>query len=246
MTPDAIKALAKAQSEMGKAMKDSKNPHFNSKYADLSSVRDACVPALNDNGFAVIQTNGSDAEGEFVKTIFAHESGGFFETPIRLRIGKNDMQGYGSAMTYARRFGLMSLAGLAPEDDDGNAAAKNPPKRQVEPPHDPRTGEVIDAPRTLAESATSGLRDAWLDGIKDSLPPDYTPRQMYEGVAKSLESAFASKRSAAGVIAQWDKRSDLIEDMRVSQPDLFENVFDAYTTNMRKFEPDPSEFMRTG
>ena len=122
-------ALALAQAEMGKALKDSTNPHFKSKYADLASVMDACIPSLSKNGIAVLQPPFDDETGRFVKTILAHgASGETLECRVPLIIGKNDMQGYGSAVTYARRYGLMSMAGIAPDDDDGNAAAASAPK----------------------------------------------------------------------------------------------------------------------
>lgn len=121
----AIKALIKAQAAMGKAVKSSKNPHFKSKYADLESVINATMPAFNSNGFAVMQRNGVDEMGHWVSTELHHESGEHFDSKVYLLIGKNDMQGLGSAITYARRYGLLSMAGIAPEDDDGNAAVAN-------------------------------------------------------------------------------------------------------------------------
>ena len=124
-------ALAKAQTEMGKALKQSNNPHFKSKYADLGNVMDACLPALNAVGIAVIQPTGEDDHGRYVETILIHgESGESLACRVPLIVGKNDMQGYGSAVTYGRRYGLMAMAGIAPEDDDGNAAAKAAPKSQ--------------------------------------------------------------------------------------------------------------------
>src|SRR6056297_2966262 len=130
-------ALAAAQSEMGRALKDSSNPHFLSKYADLSSVMDACMPALTRHGIAVLQPAYDEGGERFVKTIFVHgESGETAECRVPLIVSKNDMQGYGSAVTYARRYGLMGMAGIAPEDDDGNAAAKAPPRQQAKPPVD--------------------------------------------------------------------------------------------------------------
>jgi hypothetical protein len=121
-------ALAAAQMEMGKAVKDATNPHFKSKYADLGSVMEACLPALNKHGIAVIQPMMHGEHGRDMVTKFIHQSGETLECPVPLIVGKNDMQGLGSAMTYARRYGLMALAGIAPEDDDGNAAAKAAPK----------------------------------------------------------------------------------------------------------------------
>jgi hypothetical protein len=125
-------ALAKAQTNMGKALKQANNPHFRSKYADLGNVMDACLPALNEAGIAVIQPTGEDEHGRYVETRFIHgESGEWLSCRVPLIVAKNDMQGYGSAVTYARRYGLMAMAGIAPEDDDGNAAAKAAPKQEA-------------------------------------------------------------------------------------------------------------------
>lgn len=125
-------ALAAAQAKMGKALKSANNPHFNRKYADLASVVDACMPSLNDHGIAVIQPTTDDENGRYVETILIHgESGETLKCRVPLIVAKNDMQGYGSAVTYARRYGLMSMSGIAPEDDDGNAAAKAAPKPEA-------------------------------------------------------------------------------------------------------------------
>ena len=148
-------ALAAAQAEMGPALKDSVNPAFKSKYADLASVMAACLPALNAHGIAVIQPPYQDETGQrFVKTVFVHgETGETAECAVPLIVAKNDMQGYGSAVTYARRYGLMCMAGIAPEDDDGNAAAKSPP--MVERNNPPR-----DNGPTAAQIATDSLTNA--------------------------------------------------------------------------------------
>jgi len=158
-------ALAAAQMQMGKALKDSSNPAFKSKYADLASVMDACMAALNGNGIAVFQPTVDDESGRYVKTILAHVSGETLDCRVPLIVQKNDMQGYGSAVTYARRYGLMSMAGIAPEDDDGNAAAKAAPMveertapRQA-PPTDKAVGEAI---TYLAEASDLGdLKARW-------------------------------------------------------------------------------------
>lgn len=136
-------ALAAAQAEMGRAQKSANNPHFKTKYADLDSVCDAAMPALNRHGIAVVQPLQKDGDDWLVVTRFVHgETGESMETPMPLLLGKRDMQGLGSAITYARRYGLMTLAGIAPEDDDGNAAVAGgpaPDRRQPEAPKfDPR------------------------------------------------------------------------------------------------------------
>jgi len=129
-------ALAAAQASMGRALKQSSNPHFKSKYADLGNVMDACLPALNAVGIAVIQPTGEDDYGRYVETRLIHENGDSLSCRVPLIVSKNDMQGYGSAVTYARRYGLMAMAGIAPEDDDGNAAAAAAPRKAEKPPVD--------------------------------------------------------------------------------------------------------------
>ena len=117
-TDKIIPAFVAAQAAMEGAKKDSQNPHFKSRYADLESVMQACRTALKENGLAVFQT--ADAEGRTLATRIYHTSGQWLESVTPLIVGKQDMQGFGSAVTYARRYALMAALGIAPEDDDGN------------------------------------------------------------------------------------------------------------------------------
>jgi hypothetical protein len=121
---------------MGTAAKTKVNPHFGSKYADLASIMDAVREPLAANGLAVSQSVANDANGVSVTTTLLHESGEtLVSEPCWLPVGKKDPQGYGSAITYARRYSLASLLGIvADEDDDGNAASgagKLPPPAGV-------------------------------------------------------------------------------------------------------------------
>ena len=118
-------AFVKAKRSFGPALKDKNNPHFKTKYADLGACLEAVESALLDNGIAVLQETFEDSSGVTVETVFLHESGeerrcGKLHVPA----SKQDPQGYGSALTYARRYSLMTACGIAPEDDDGNAASK--------------------------------------------------------------------------------------------------------------------------
>ena len=119
------KALSKAQSKMRGAVKDSTNPHFRSRYADLESVIDALKAPFAECGLSYYQSVSED--GLRLITTIAHESGETISGSVPLIIGKQDMQGVGSAITYARRYGLAALAGVSQTDDDGNAACE-PPK----------------------------------------------------------------------------------------------------------------------
>lgn len=116
-------ALAKAQAEIRPAVKDSENPHFRSRYADLASVWDACRTALTGNGLSVVQLPEVTSQGVIaVETILLHDSGEFIGGRIEIPLAKQDAQGVGSAITYARRYSLAAVVGIAPDDDDGEAA----------------------------------------------------------------------------------------------------------------------------
>ena len=127
-------AFVKAQQAFGPALKTSNNPHFKTKYADLSNVVEAVIDALNSNGIAMIQQTHEDTSGVTVETMFLHESGeSILSGKLHVPAAKNDPQGYGSALTYARRYSLMAACGIAPEDDDGNAASRPAPKPAARP-----------------------------------------------------------------------------------------------------------------
>ena len=200
-------ALSAAQSEMGKALKDSSNPHFKSKYADLASVMDACMPALTKHGIALTQPFVSSDFGQAVKTVLTHgASETYVECAVPVLLGKQDMQSLGSAFTYARRYGLMAMSAVAPEEDDGNAAAANAPKQN-------KTRE--------------SLQDAWRDGVLDSLPDNPTDAQKAEGFALAIIADFAGKGEKA-LENSWVKRKALIASLETRFPALHEKVQDAF------------------
>lgn len=119
-------ALVKAQKAFGPALKTSTNPHFKSRYADLSACVEAVVDALNDHGIFLLQKNHDCENGVKVETVFVHESGEMMECGIvHFPAVKHDPQGYASALTYARRYSLMAACGIAPEDDDGNRSVQS-------------------------------------------------------------------------------------------------------------------------
>lgn len=118
-------AFVKAQKAFAPALKSSINPHFKSKYVALDGCIEAVIDALNDNGIALMQPTHLDDTGVTVETLFIHESGETMSGgKLHVPAAKNDPQGYGSALTYARRYSLMASCGIAPEDDDGNAASR--------------------------------------------------------------------------------------------------------------------------
>jgi hypothetical protein len=128
-------ALAKVQKDVEKAHKSAENPFFKSKYADLAACWDACREPLAKNDFAVIQT----MQGEALRTVLAHKSGEWIAGTTPLLMNKRDMQQLGSAVTYARRYGLCAIVGISPADDDGNAAVGKKPKADKPKWHGPKT-----------------------------------------------------------------------------------------------------------
>ena len=151
-------ALVKAQKAFGPALKTATNPHFKSRYADLSACVEAVMDGLNDNGIALIQKCYDCDNGVMVETMFVHESGEMLECGIlHVPASKQDPQGYGSALTYARRYSLMAACGIAPEDDDGNAASRKPEKPVLIAP----LIASIDAATTEEE-----LKAAYFEAIK--------------------------------------------------------------------------------
>lgn len=128
-------AFIKAKKAFAPALKDKNNPAFKSKYADLGACLDAVNDALLENGIALYQETFEDATGVTVETVLLHESGETIRGgKLHVPASKQDPQGYGSALTYARRYSLQAACGIAPEDDDGNAASaqKKAPTVQID------------------------------------------------------------------------------------------------------------------
>jgi len=153
-------AFAKAQAEMEAASKDSNNPFFKSKYADLNSVMGAVKPVFAKHGLAFIQICHDAENAAKVETVIVHESGHQFSAGcVAVPVSKHDAQGYGSALTYARRYGLAAATGCGAEDDDGNAAAKAAPKKEQPKPAIDRTTPL--AKKLLDCGTASALQAVW-------------------------------------------------------------------------------------
>ncbi len=148
------KVLPKAQADMGEVFKTANNPAFKSKYADLAAVVEAVVPALNKHGITLLQPISFDGDLVHVGTVLLHESGQWIRCVHSIPLSKRDAHGIGSATTYGRRQGLSAMAGVAPEDDDGNAASAKQPAHESRPAKPP----------TLAERA--GRLTATLQAVK--------------------------------------------------------------------------------
>lgn len=182
-------ALVKAQKGFSPALKTSTNPHFRSRYADLSACVEAVIDSLNESGIALMQMTHECQDGVTVETVFVHDSGEMLSAgKLHVPAAKHDPQGYGSALTYARRYSLMAACGIAPEDDDGNAATKvitprgvinsappekpkqEEPKPQVKPIDDDNVNFLMDHYVTFLSSATTvkSLNQYWKDNAENA------------------------------------------------------------------------------
>ena len=161
---ELAKALAMAQSEIKGAAKDSTNPHFKTKYADLASVWDACREPLTKNGLSVAQSTRMEGNAVVVITMLLHSSGEYIRGEISLPPTKPDPQGHGSAITYARRYALAAMVGIAPEDDDGVGASA---------PANPDTNSKRDGASSATPQAAAGKGspEAWTAAYVAGLTP---------------------------------------------------------------------------
>lgn len=177
-------ALSKVQSVLKGAAMDSSNPFFNSKYADLTSVWDACRKPLADNGLAVIQVPSSDdtrPEYVIIETILSHSSGEWVKGRLVMKPTKPDPQSVGSCITYARRYSLASIVGIAPEDDDGNAASGN--EKQKQEPKGSASKPAEKPPKPPDESAIIEGMKKKLNGMMKGLHPDER-KELFASVIK--------------------------------------------------------------
>jgi hypothetical protein len=164
---DLFAALAKAQAAMVNVAFDKVNPHFKSKYASLAAVIDAVRQPLADNGLSVTQTlHINEDHTRYLKTTLRHASSPeVIESCHALPNGVR-AQEFGSALTYARRYSLSALLNIAADDDDDGNVAHNskhkPPQPapnviQPQSPHDPETGELIEALQQSVERVNAEL-----------------------------------------------------------------------------------------
>jgi hypothetical protein len=212
-------ALAKAQPQIEGAAKDKANPAFRSKYADLSSVSEAIAAPLKANGLSFVQVSHDRENAAAIETIILHSSGEWMGCGIvSVPVTKHDAHGFGSALTYARRYSLSAAFGVVPEDDDGNAAAKSAPHAasrvgdgagKITPASGMLEKQSTDMQNHLRDLAhrvetlfkrndVTGARDEWVAG-KDGLDEEQQSAgwALIDSKARSAIKALANQREAA-------------------------------------------------
>jgi hypothetical protein len=198
-------ALAKAQGEIRPAIKDSNNPHFKSRYADLASVWDACRDALSKHGLSVSQVPEVRESGHVLTTLLLHASGQWLSGELAIQADRAGLQALGSAITYARRYSLAAMVGVAPDDDDDaeRAVIRPPPMRRPElvrepgddAPDDRATYEALAAElgRRIAEIATDDALEPLAAEIR-KLPPEHrkSPGDAYNARRRALRAQVSA------------------------------------------------------
>lgn len=189
-------ALCAAQAEFGKVQKGSTNPAFKSRYADLADVAGVVIPTLSAHGVAVLHYLINDDKGMSMRTEFVHAaSESRVSCDVPLIVDKNNMQGMKSATTYAKRIGLESLSGVAPDtDDDGNAAAKAAPRTI--------SADQFIALRNAAEEA--GVPEQKICAAYGAPSLEQFPAEAFDRAMKKLRATIAA--------AAAENKSEQIDD----------------------------------
>jgi hypothetical protein len=204
-------ALVKAQKEFGPALKTHTNPAFRSRYADLSACVEAVIDALNNNDIFLMQPTHECTDGVIVETIFIHSSGEQISSgKLHVPATKHDAQGYGSALTYARRYSLMAACGIAPEDDDGNNAAK--PKAAPAKP--------VPAPAAKAPTKIEGKDTEWQ--LKVVAKPDGDHGEWSQLVIDATMLQIGQAKSEADVMSIYKTNQNIYTEVKSGSPTAYD------------------------
>jgi hypothetical protein len=222
-------ALVKAQKEFGPALKSSTNPAFRSRYADLSACVEAVIDALNNNDIFMMQPTHECDNGVIVETIFIHSSGEQISSgKLHVPATKHDAQGYGSALTYARRYSLMTACGIAPEDDDGNSASK-PKAAPAKPVAQPAPAKSSPPPAKI-----EGKEGPWQ--LKVAIEPEGSFTDWADIVMDATKLGLEQAANEADVMALFRNNKNIFDRMK-SEPGS-----SAYDALMEEFKSARNKF----
>lgn len=220
-------ALVKAQRAFGPALKTSTNPHFRSKYADLSACVEAVIDALNENGIYLMQLTEEHEAGVKVSTTFIHESGEQISGgSLFMPASKHDAQGFASALSYARRYSLMAACGIAPEDDDGNAASKTAP-----PPAAPK---ATPKPPVAVPKQMSGKDSQWQ--LKVSAQPETSFEDWLAVVVDATVTALDMAESKDDVMNIYRTNANIYKQVEMQDEAAYKELLDTFSTYKGAFD----------
>jgi len=225
---EIAKALVKAQREFGPALKSSTNPHFRTRYANLTTCVDSVIDALNNNGIMLTQKTSLCEDGVIIETLFVHESGEQLSSgQLHVPAAKHDPQGYGSALTYARRYSLMTACGLAPEDDDGNAGTR--PFREAPAPV-PAPAPVVKPPAVM-EGKKEG---PW--HLKVTAAPDGDPDSWMDVVSTATTIALENAKSEDDVMNIFRNNKNIYDQYKLINADSYSKLMLSFKEAKLKFQ----------
>jgi hypothetical protein len=228
-------ALVKAQREFGPALKSSTNPHFRSKYADLSACIEAVIDALNNNGIYLMQLTDEHDGGVKVSTVFIHESGEQLTGgSLFMPATKQDAQGFGSALSYARRYSLMAACGIAPEDDDGNQATKTAPPQAI-PKAVPKQTEA----QHKLPSKVEGKDSQWQ--IKVSADPGTDWNDWLAVVVEQTVFALDMCQSKEDVMTVWRTNANIYKIIEQRDSVAYPELTATFKTYKESFDEQVSK-----
>ena len=223
--------LVKAQKEFGPALKTHTNPAFRSKYANLSACVEAVVDALNNNNIFLMQPTHPCDDGVIVETVFIHSSGEQISSgKLHVPATKHDAQGYGSALTYARRYSLMSACGIAPEDDDGNAAARF--KVVVKPEVKPEPKSEV-KPKPIPE-VMEGKEGDWQ--LKVTRKPEGDPNDWVEIVLEAVDMQLGQAGSEGDVMSIFKKNREIFDQLKLQSEAQYTALMNVFKKTKAKFK----------
>lgn len=234
-------ALAKAQGAIRGAVKSKINPHFKNAYADLASVYDACREALAANDLAVTQTTDFDGADTWLATTLIHKSGQWIASRYPIRPQGNTPQQYGSAITYARRYSLAAIVGVAAEDedDDGNAASAPPKRNSAQAKRDGvwermcaeieacKTVSALEAWRAQNWSEVLALPSTWQEQVTeryDGQMAAVRPAQAKRTAADRIQSDIGRAQSAEEIQSILDDNADALAKIRDGKPERYDEL----------------------
>ena len=222
-------ALVKAQREFGPALKTSTNPHFRSRYADLSGCVEAVLDALNNHGIYLMQLTEEHEAGVKVSTTFIHESGEQLSGgSLFMPATKHDAQGFGSALSYARRYSLMAACGIAPEDDDGNQAVKTTPVVAPKPVAKP----ALPTPPKKME----GHDREWQ--LKVSAEPDTEWENWLAVVVEATITALDMAENLDHVMSIWRTNANIYKQIELQDTVAYKELAATFGTYKGAFSND--------
>ena len=228
-------ALVKAQREFGPALKSSTNPHFRSNYADLSACIEAVIDALNNNGIYLMQLTDECEGGVKVSTVFIHESGEQLSGgSLFMPASKQDAQGFGSALSYARRYSLMAACGIAPEDDDGNQATKTAPQQAI-PKAAPKQPEA----QHKLPSKIEGKDAQWQ--IKVSANPGTDWNDWLAVVVEQTVFALDMAQTKDDVMTVWRTNANIYKMIEKQDATAYSELTATFKTYKESFNEQVSE-----